>query len=29
MSDKKVHVEESNEVVHKIEGFWKKTKSNY
>ncbi|HNP21975.1 MAG TPA: tetratricopeptide repeat protein [Panacibacter sp.] len=24
MSDKKVHVEESNEVVHKIEGFWKK-----
>lgn len=24
MSEKKVHVEESNEVVHKIEGFWKK-----
>lgn len=24
MSEKKVHVEESNEVVHKLEGFWKK-----
>lgn len=24
MSEKKVHVEESSEVVHKIEGFWKK-----